>query len=178
MKENLMINKIKTWGIALAFFLYPLLAGIAFAVHPNLLSLAIEHDPLQKINEFHNNQILHFGHFLMALSALCLLVIAIHMMQKLEKKSPWLGLIGASLAVFGVFILAMDKAALCMVPSALDTLPEADFQAAVPAISAIFQYKGFLWILNLLPLLPVGFILLTLGLVRSQAIPAPSASPC
>lgn len=165
------IETLKQKGAALAFLLYPLCAGFAFAVHPNLMSLHIGHDISLKIAEFHGNSLLHFGHFLMVLGVPMLIVIALHFMRLLEEKSPWLGFIGGVLAVTGAIILAVDKAALCLVPSAFDTLPETVFQQLTPGIEALFQYKGWLWILWLLPLLPLGFILQTLGLVRARLLP-------
>lgn len=165
------IQRIKRKGTALAFLLYPLCAGFAFAVHPNLLDIQIGHDITRKITEFHGNNLLHFGHFLMVLGVPMLIVIALHLMGLLEKRSPWLGFIGGVLAVTGAIILALDKASLCMVPSAFDTLPEAVFQQLIPGIETMFAYKGWLWVLMLLPLLPVGFILQTAGLVRANLLP-------
>jgi len=169
--EQETIQRIKRKGTALAFLLYPLCAGFAFAVHPNLLDMHIGHDITQKITEFHGNALLHFGHFLMVLGVPMLIVIALHFMDLLEERSPWLGFIGGVLAVTGAIILTIDKAALCMVPSAFDTLPEAVFQQLTTGIEALFQYKGWLWVLWLLPLLPAGFILQTSGLVRARLLP-------
>jgi len=171
MNEYTPLARIKQIGVGLAFLLYPLFAGIAFAVHPNLLSLGISHDVNEKIAEFHGNSLLHFGHVLMLLGAPLLIVIAVHLMNLMEKKAGWWGFLGGLLAVFGALILAADKGALCLVPSAFDTLPEADFRSLAPGIAAMFQYRGWLWLLWLLPILPLGFILQTLGLVRSNLIP-------
>jgi hypothetical protein len=164
------LDRIKQAGTALAFMLYPLLAGFAFAVHPNLMSLSIDHSIQERIAEFHGNQLLHFGHVLMLLSVPLLIAIAVHLMNLLGERAPWWGFIGGVLAVGGALILAVDKGALCLVPSAFDTLPEADFQALTPGIEAMFGYKGWLGLLSLLPILPVGFILQTIGLVRSKTI--------
>jgi hypothetical protein len=170
MDQQKKINQIKQTGTALAFILYPLCAGLAFAVHPNLLSLSISHDVGKKIAEFHGNQLLHFGHFLMVVSVPLLIIIALHFMHLLEDHTPWLGFIGGVLAVSGAVILAVDKGALCLVPSAFDTLPEAAFQSLKPGIEAMFQYKGWLWVLWLLLLLPVGFTIQSIGLVSSNVI--------
>jgi len=171
MNEYTPLARIKQIGVGLAFLLYPLFAGIAFAVHPNLLSLGISHDVNEKIVEFHGNGLLHFGHVLMLLGAPLLIVVAVHLMNLMEKKAAWWGFLGGILAVFGAVILAADKGALCLVPSAFDTLSEADFRSLVPGIAAMFQYQGWLWLLWLLPILPLGFILQTIGLVRSNLIP-------
>jgi len=170
MNENKSLVQIKQVGTALAFILYPIFAGIAFAVHPNLMSLRIGHDVQEKIAEFHGNQLLHFGHFLMLFSVPLLIIIAVHMMKLLDRQAPWWGFVGGILAIFGAVILAVDKGALCLVPSAFDTLSEADFRGLTPGIEAMFQYQGWLWVLWLLPLLPIGFIILTTGLVRSNVI--------
>ncbi len=177
MNENKLLNETKRIGTALAFIFYPILAGVAFAVHPNLLSLNIGHDIQVRINEFHGNQILHFGHVLMVFAVPLLITIAIHFMNLLKRRGAWWGFFGGLLAVAGAVILAVDKGALCLVPSAFDTLTEAQFQALVPGIEAMFQYKGWLWILQLLPLLPLGFILQSIGLIISKEIPRKQSIP-
>jgi hypothetical protein len=177
MNEYKLLDRTKRIGTALAFIFYPILVGIAFAVHPNLLSLNFSHDIQERINEFHGNQILHFGHVLMVIAVLLLITIAIHFMNLLQQRGAWLGFVGGILAVTGAVILAVDKGALCLVPSAFDTLPETQFRALTPGIEAMFQYKGWLWILQLLPLLPLGFILQTTGLVISKEIPLKQSVP-
>lgn len=177
MNEYTPLAKIKQTGVALAFLLYPLLAGIAFAVHPNLLSFSISHDAQEKIAEFHGNSLLHFGHVLMLLGAPLLIVVAVHFMNLMEKKAAWWGFLGGVLAVFGAVILAADKGALCLIPSAFDTLPETEFRSLAPGIAAMFQYRGWLWLLWLLPLLPLGFIFQSIGLARSSLIPRRQSIP-
>ncbi len=177
MNGNKSLNHIKGTGTALAFILYPICAGIAFAVHPNLMSLRISHDVQEKITEFHGNQLLHLGHFLMVVAVPLLIIIALHFMNLLQTRAPWWGFVGGVLAIGGAIILAVDKGALCLVTSAFDTLPEADFQYLTPGIEVMFQYKGWLWILWLLPFLPIGFIIQTIGLVRSGAIPRSQSIP-
>ena len=59
------LEALKRVGTGLAFILYPVFAGFAFAAHPNLLSLEIGGDVYAKIDNFHNNQLLYFAHFLM-----------------------------------------------------------------------------------------------------------------
>lgn len=174
---NLRLEKIKETGTGMAFILYPLLAGFAFAVHPNLLSISIEHNIQNKIAEFHNNSTLHFGHFLMLLGAPLLVIIALHFMNRIQEKGKYWVFWGGIIAITGAFVLIVDKTALCLVPSALDSLPEASFQAAIPAIEAIFAYKGWLWIIWLLPLLPIGFVIQSVGILKSGLLPKNQSLP-
>lgn len=171
MNKNNSLTLVKQYGTALAFILYPLIAGFAFAVHPNLFSLSISHDIQAKITEFHGNQILHFAHVLMIAAVPILIIIAVHFMNLLNEHAPWWGFIGGVIAITGAVILAVDKGALCLVPSAFDTLPKADFLNLAPGIEAMFRYQGWLWLLWLLPLLPIGFIIQSIALVRTHIIP-------
>lgn len=171
------ITRFKNRVAALSFICYPILAGIAFALHPNLFSLDMSHEVGQRIAEFHGNSLMHFGHFLMVLGVPLLIIIALNLMKTLELRMPKTAMAGAATAICGAIILAMDKAALCLVPSAFDTLAEVDFAALIPGITAMFQYRGYLTILHFLPLLPIGFIILCAGLVGSKAIKRQQAIP-
>jgi hypothetical protein len=165
------LESIKRVGTGLAFILYPLFAGFAFAAHPNLLSLEIGGDVYTKIDNFHNNQLLYFAHFTMLMGVPLLIIIATRFMSMLKERGAWLGFIGGVLGVFGAVVLAIDKTALCLVMSAFDTLPEEQFFQLVPGIEALFDFRGYLGILWLMALLPLGFLILGIGLYRERAIP-------
>jgi len=165
-----MAEKIKNRAESLAFIIYPLLAGFAFATHPHLLSLSTGQPILEKVEEFRGNGILHFGHFLMSAGVYALLIIARHMMRLLSEKRPMASLIGGGSAIFGAVILAMDKASLCFVPSAFDSVPEELYTGLLPGIEAMFSYSGYLSVLKLLPLLPIGFVILSAALINSGAV--------
>ena len=92
-------------------------------------------------------------------------------MSLLKGRGAWLGFIGCVMAAIGAVILAIDKTALCLVPSAFDTLTEDQFAQLVPGIEALFAYKGYLFIIWLLPLLPLGFVVQGIGLYVSRLIP-------
>lgn len=162
---------VKRVGTGLSFILYPIFAGIAFFAHPNLLSLEVGGPVSAKIAEFHNNPFMHFGHFMMLLGVPLLIVTSIKLMRMLEGRSDWLGFIGAVLAVFGAVVLAVDKTALCLVMSAFETVPEAQYAGLVPGIEALFGFKGYLAILYFLPLLPVGALVQAIGLYRTKVVP-------
>ncbi len=165
------IGRAKRVGTGMAFILYPLLSGIAFAAHPNLLSLEIGVDVSAKIAEFHGNAFMHLGHFLMTLGVPLLIVAIAKFMGMLKEHDSWLGFIGGVMGVFGAVILAVDKTALCLVMSALDTVPEPMYAALLPGIEALFGLKGYLAIIYLLPLLPIGVLIQSVGLYRVRAIP-------
>jgi hypothetical protein len=80
------------------------------------------------------------------------------------------GFWGGIIAVFGAFILAVDKGALCLVLSAFDTLPEAQFQEFVPFLNVIVNKAGLLWVVWLLPLLPIGASIQAFGLMKERFI--------
>jgi hypothetical protein len=155
----------------LAFILYPLFSGIAFFAHPNLLSLDVGGEVSSKVAEFHHNGFMHFGHFMMFLGVPLLIVISLKLMNLLKDRGSWFGFVGGVMAVFGAVLLAVDKTALCLVMSAFDTLPEAEYGPLLPGIEALFQFKGYLAILYLLPLLPLGFLIQGIGLYAARAIP-------
>lgn len=46
----------------LAFMVFPIVFIFAFAVHPNLFSIAIVTDANTRIGEFHGNRLMHLGH--------------------------------------------------------------------------------------------------------------------
>lgn len=168
---NQQVEATKRIGTGLAFILAPLFFGMAFITHPNLLSLEIGGEVSAKVAEFHGNNLMHFGHFMMLLSVPLLIVAAAKFMSMLKGRGAWLGFIGSVFAVFGAVILAVDKTALCLVMSAFDTVPETAYAQLLPGIEALFNFEGYLAILYLLALLPLGFLIQGVGLYQAQAIP-------
>ncbi|MDC7126860.1 MAG: hypothetical protein PQJ46_14915 [Spirochaetales bacterium] len=156
---------------------YPVLAAIAFALHPNLLDMSIQHSTASRIAEFHNNKLMHFGHFLLVIAIPFLMVIGIHFSALIFQNRKFLSIAGLIFVILGCYILAMDKSALCFVPSALDTLSETDFKQGFTFIDAIFSLRGYLKVLKFLPLLPLGFILISIGLVSTKVIPLSHGIP-
>jgi hypothetical protein len=169
--ENQKLKSVKRIGSGLALIAFPIIFVILFATHPDLFNLSMVQDVNDRIEGFHGNDLLHFMHFVMLLCVPILIVVALKLMGLLKGRGAWLGFIGCVMAVFGAVVLAVDKTALCLVPSAFDTLPEAQFRQLVPGIEALYSYKGYLFIIWLLPLLPLGFFLQGIGLLRSRLIP-------
>jgi len=168
---NQQVETAKRICTGLAFFLYPLAAFIAFIAHPNLLSLEVGVPVMDKVAEFHNNRFMHFGHLLMVLSVPPLTIVIIKFMSMLKRRGAWWGFIGGVMALYGVLGLAVQKTAQCLVMSTFDTLPETVYTQLLPGIEAIFNLKGYLVIIYLLPLLPIGVLIQGIGLYREENIP-------
>lgn len=75
------------------------------------------------------------------------------------------------MAVIGSLMLLGNKSALCLTISAFDTLDDAALQAMVPGLQSLLDRAGWMWMLSFLPLLPLGFLALSIGLLRDREIP-------
>lgn len=158
-------------GTAAALILFPLLSIFIFASHPNLGSLQPVHDIEMWIAEWHGNTALHFAHVLMLLCVPLLIAITSELMRMLLNRGHMYGLIGGTLTVIGAAFLAADKGALCLVTSAFDTLSPPEFAQIYPAIEVIRGMQGWLWIVYGFALVPIGFVILGIGLYRTRTIP-------
>lgn len=160
--------KIKGFGVSLIAFPVMLLAG--FLMHPNLLKLEALQTVEQLVGRFHNHPIFHIGHLIVMFAVPVIMIALISFMNVLQGKGKQLGFWGGIIGLFGAFILAVDKGALCLVLSAFDTLPEAQFQEFVPFLSVIVNKAGLLWVVWLLPLLTIGAAIQALGLLKEKFI--------
>lgn len=168
--QNNKIQNIQRIGISLSFIIFPLIFVFAFAGHPNLLNPHFL-TPAELIQRVHNNKLLHFGHALVTLSTGLLIVVAIHFMNLLKNTTKErCGFIGGVIAIIGILILAVDKGALCLTMSAIDTLPEEEFVKMIPGLLTMFNKEGWLILLNGLPLLSFGFIIQAIALLKSKSL--------
>jgi hypothetical protein len=143
----------------------------AFSVHRGLLSPRLL-GPQELIRRAHRDGRLQFAHVLVMLSTALLVVVALYFMKLLEPGPlAWAGYVGAGLAVLGAIILAADKGALCLTMSALDTLPEDEFAQSMPGLIAMFTMRGWLGLLRGMALLPIGFAIQTIGLLKAHILP-------
>ncbi len=170
MNENKILQKGKRVGTGLAFVFFPLIFVFAFAVHPGLLNPHFL-GPEELIQRAHQNGLLQFGHLLVTLCTVLLIASALHFMKLLERSAAWAGTIGGMLAIFGAVILAADKGALCLTMSALDGLPESQFSQMLPGLLAMFSKQGWLVMLWGIVLLPLGFAIQALALIRTRSLP-------
>jgi hypothetical protein len=170
MNELTVLQKVKCIGTGLAFIFFPLIFVFAFAVHPGLLNPHFL-GPQELIQRAHQNGLLQFGHLLVTLCTVLLIASALHFMTLLEKSAAWAGTIGGMLAIFGAVMLAADKGALCLTMSALDRLSEAQFSQMLPGLLAMFSKQGWLVILWGIVLLPIGFAIQAIALIKTRALP-------
>lgn len=164
------IDRIKQKGFALSIILYPTMLFIGFVTHPNLLDMEPLHTVDQLVSRFHKNPMYHIGHLIVTLAVPVIIVFFVGCMNLLQGPGKKLGFWGGVLGVFGAFILAVDKGALCLTMSAFDTLPEDQFQQLIPFLEPLVSKKGLLVIVWLLFLLVIGGIVQTLGLLKEKVI--------
>jgi hypothetical protein len=165
------LSSFKRVGTGLCFFTCPLVFVFAFAVHPGLLHPHFL-SPAELIGRARGAGVLQLGHALVTLNTALLIVVAVHFMRVLERgSSAWAGFAGAALAVVGALALAADKGALCLTMSALDRLSDAEFARMMPGLLAMFSKQGWLVLLWGILLLPIGFGIQAVALLRSKALP-------
>ncbi|NND07287.1 MAG: hypothetical protein HKN87_12995 [Saprospiraceae bacterium] len=164
------IEKIKQKGFALSIILYPLMLFIGFVTHPNLVAMEPLHTVEQLVSRFHNNPMYHYGHLIVTFAVPVVIVYFIGTMNLLQSRGKKFGFWGGVIGIFGAFILAVDKGALCLTMSAFDTLSESQFEDFMPYLDVIVSKKGLLFIVWLLFALIIGGILQAIGLMREGVI--------
>ena len=168
---NKNMESAKRIGTGLSFIVFPLVWVFAFAVHPDLLEVRVL-TPEELILRAHGDDMLQFAHALVTLLPAVLVVLTLHFMSLLARTSAaWAGLIGAILAVLGAILLAADKGALCLTLSALDTLPEHEFQQMMPGLLAMFSFKGWMVMVWGLLLMPIGVLIQTIAMLKTRILP-------
>jgi hypothetical protein len=164
------IETIRQRGFALSIMVFPLMLFIGFVTHPNLLAMEPLHNAEQLIGRFHNNPMYHYGHLIVTFSVPVMMICFIGTMNLLQGKGKKYGFWGGVIALFGAFILAVDKGALCLTMSAFDTLPEEQFADITPFLDVIVSKEGLLFIVWLLFALIIGGILQIIGLIKEGII--------
>jgi hypothetical protein len=164
------IETIKKKGFAISLIAFPVMLLTGFLMQPNLLKLEALQTVEQLVGRFHHQPIYHIGHLIVMFAVPVIIIALVSIMNVLQGKGKRLGFWGGIISVFGAFILAVDKGALCLVLSAFDTLPEAKFQEFIPFLNVIVNKAGFLWVVWLLPLLPIGNAIQVVGLMKEKFI--------
>ena len=170
MNGNILLNQIEQIGVGLAIIIFPLVFVFAFAVHPHLLRPRLL-GPEELLHRAHKNGLLQFGHVLVTVNTVLMIVVALHFMRLLEyNMGAWAGLAGAVIAILGAIFLAADKGALCLTMSAFDTLSEREFDQILPGAMAMFTKKGWLKLLWGIALLPIGFAIQAIALLKTHSL--------
>ncbi|MBK7133606.1 MAG: hypothetical protein IPH69_12530 [Bacteroidales bacterium] len=163
-------ESIKKIGFGVSVIEFPVMLLVGFLMHPNILKLEALQTVEQLVGRFHNHPVFHIGHLIVMFAVPVIMISLISIMNVLQGEGKRLGFWGGIIGLFGAFILAVDKGALCLVLSAFDTLPEDQFQEFVPFLRVIVNKEGLLWVVWLLPLLPVGAAIQALGLYKERFI--------
>lgn len=164
------IETIKSKGFALSIILFPLMLLTGFLMHPYLIEMKMLHTAQNLVDRFHNNSLYHIGHFIVMMTVPLIIVTMVGIMNQIQGKGKKYAFWGGIIGIFGAFILAVDKGALCLVMSAFDTIPESQFQGLIPYLDVVVKKAGLLWIVYFLPLLPLGAILQTIGLIKEKVV--------
>lgn len=164
------IETIKSKGFAVSVILFPLMLLTGFLMHPDLLEMKMLHTAQDLVVRFHNHSFYHIGHFIVMMAVPLIIVVMVGIINMLQKKGRKYAFWGGIIGIFGAFILAVDKGALCLVMSAFDTIPEPEFQGFIPYLDVIVKKAGLLWIVYCLPLLPLGAIIQTIGLIKEKIV--------
>lgn len=164
------IETIKSKGFAVSVILFPLMLLTGFLMHPDLLEMKMLHTAQDLVDRFHNHSFYHIGHFIVMMAVPLIIVVMVGIINMLQKKGRKYAFWGGIIGIFGAFILAVDKGALCLVMSAFDTIPEPEFQGFIPYLDVIVKKAGLLWIVYCLPLLPLGAIIQTIGLIKEKIV--------
>jgi len=164
------IETLKKKGFALSIIAFPVMLLTGFLMHPDLLKMEALQTVEQLVGRFHNQPVYHIGHFIVMFAVPVIIIGLSGIMNVLQGEGRKPGFWGGIIGVFGAFILAVDKGALCLVLSAFDTLPEDQFQQFVPFLNVIVDKAGLLWVVWLLPLLPIGASIQAYGLMRERFI--------
>lgn len=158
----------KTFGMSL--IATPVLLFAGFIMHPHLFRMEALETVDQLVGRFHNNPLYHIGHLIVTLTVPIIMCYVLGIINVLRSEGKVYGFWGGIIALLGAFILAVDKGALCLVLSAFDTLSETEFQQFTPFLKVLVNKDGLLWLVYFLPLLPLGAIIQTIGLLKEKFI--------
>jgi hypothetical protein len=149
---------------------FPVLLLVGFALHPHLFEPRMTLSAEDLAIKFRGQAAFHVGHLLVFAAVPFIILHFAYVQGLLTGRGRAWGFWGGIIGIVGAVILAGDKGALCIVLSAFDSLPDADFAAIRPALQAIVERRGELALFWALPLLPIGAIVQAIGMMREGAM--------
>jgi hypothetical protein len=164
------VQDAKRIGSGLCIIIFPIMLLLGFVLHPNFFSFGMVTNVTEWVEEWRGVFLFHFGHLLVLLAVPLIIAASVRFMSLLQDRGAWLGYIGCILGVFGAFMLAVDKGALTLVLTALQTVPDSQFNGITPALQTLLDRAGWLGMTWLYALLIPGFILQSLGMIRARMI--------
>ena len=170
MNTKTQIQQVKKILYGWSLILFPIMLLLGFLMHPDLLSFAMTTTAQQLAANFRHSAMFHIGHLIVTLAVPLIIAGHLAITERLQGKGIWYGFIGAVVGIFGAFILAVDKGSLCLVLSAFDTLPDAQFAQLVPLLQVMVDRAGLLWLNWLLVLLPLGAIIQSIGIIKEKQL--------
>jgi hypothetical protein len=170
------VLRVQRIGAGLSFIVFPLMLLAGFLLHPNFFSLELVTDAEVWASEFRGNLPFHLGHLIVLFTVPLIIVVGVRCMRVTSGPGAWPIFIGGVAGIFGAFILAVDKGSLTLVLTAFDTLPDAEFSRLYPALQVLLDRGGWLWLVQLLLFLPLGFAIQAVGLARAGLISKPQAT--
>ncbi|MDH3264632.1 MAG: hypothetical protein OEM24_11605 [Paracoccaceae bacterium] len=165
------VEAMKRYLSGFSLILFPMMLLAGFVSHPDILSFEMVTSVDDWVAEWRGNPMFHFGHLLVLFAVPPIIAASLRLMSLLQGRGAWLGFIGGVLAVFGAFMLAVDKGALTLVLTAFQSIPDPEFADIAPALQALLDRAGWLWITWGFIVLPIGFALQIAGLMRERIIP-------
>ena len=151
--------------------MFPVFFIAAQIMHPDLFHIEMITEGKQWIEHFRGQDLLHFAHLLEFLCAPLLIIMALHYKNILRKKVPILSFLGVCMVFIGALMLLGNKSALCLTISGFDTLNDQQLFQLIPGLNMMLRKEGMMAVLWLLPLLPLGYVLIAITLFKSNYVP-------
>ena len=164
------VSRVEHIASGISIVVFPIMLLLGFLGHPNFLSLETVSEIDPWIAEWRGSFMFHFGHLFVMFAVPLILIATFRFMSLLSGPGAWYGLIGGLLSVLGASMLAVDKGALTLTLTAFQTLPDLEFAEIRPALQALQNRDGLLWITWSYALLPIGSIVQAIGMVRESVV--------
>lgn len=165
------LNRTKQVISGISFIAFPLLFIVGNALHSNIFSFELHQNAQDWMQEIRGNKLQQMGNLLEYISAPFLIIMIFSLINTITEKAWQWGIIGGIMALLGVVAMVGSKGSFCLSTAGFDTLPETRFNQLYPAFEALFVKAGMLKITLALPLLPLGFLVQSIGLLRGNYIP-------